>query len=56
MMIEQRIIPHLWFNDQALEAVRFYTRVFEDSAIIHVTKLQDTPSGYCDLVVFTLSR
>lgn len=54
-MIEQRIIPHLWFNDQALEAVRFYTRVFEDSAIIQVTKLEDTPSGDCDLVVFALS-
>jgi len=54
-MMKQRIIPHIWFDNQVLEAVQFYTEVFEDSAIIHVTKLEDTPSGDCDLVWFSLS-
>jgi predicted 3-demethylubiquinone-9 3-methyltransferase (glyoxalase superfamily) len=30
----QRITPFLWFNDQAEEAVKFYTSVFPNSAIL----------------------
>ena len=29
----QKIIPHLWFNDQAEEAAAFYTALFEESYI-----------------------
>lgn len=29
----QRIIPCLWFHDQAEEAVAFYTSVFADSRV-----------------------
>jgi predicted 3-demethylubiquinone-9 3-methyltransferase (glyoxalase superfamily) len=29
----QKIITHLWFDDQAEEAVRFYTSIFRDSKI-----------------------
>ena len=34
MRNHQKIIPNLWFDHQAEEAVEFYTSVFEDSAIL----------------------
>jgi predicted 3-demethylubiquinone-9 3-methyltransferase (glyoxalase superfamily) len=52
--IRQKIVPHLWFDTQAREAAGFYCSVFPDSSITHVTTLQDTPSGDCDVVSFTL--
>jgi len=30
---EQKITPFLWFNNQAEEAVKFYTRIFKNSKI-----------------------
>lgn len=50
----QKIIPHLWFNNQALEAADFYTGVFPDSQITHASIIRDTPSGDCDIIHFTL--
>lgn len=50
----QKIIPHLWFDREAREAAEFYTSLFPDSAITNITTLQNTPSGDCDLVAFTL--
>lgn len=32
----QKIIPHLWFDNGAEEAVNFYTSVFKNSRIINV--------------------
>jgi predicted 3-demethylubiquinone-9 3-methyltransferase (glyoxalase superfamily) len=29
----QKITPFLWFNDQAEEAVKFYTSIFKNSKI-----------------------
>jgi predicted 3-demethylubiquinone-9 3-methyltransferase (glyoxalase superfamily) len=52
--IRQKIVPHFWFDTQAVEAAGFYCSVFPDSGITHVTTLQDTPSGDCDVVSFTL--
>lgn len=40
-----RIVPHLWFDDDAAEAVKFYTGLFEDSEITLVQTLEGTPSG-----------
>lgn len=40
--ISQKIIPHLWFDDQAEEAVNFYTLLFEDSAIENVSRYGET--------------
>jgi len=37
-MQAQRITPFLWFDDQAEEAVSFYTSVFPDSRIVTVTR------------------
>ncbi len=34
----QKITPHLWFDDNAEEAVRFYTTVFDDSEIMRVAR------------------
>jgi predicted 3-demethylubiquinone-9 3-methyltransferase (glyoxalase superfamily) len=34
----QKIIPHLWFDHQAEEAVNFYTSLFEDSKIGNISR------------------
>jgi predicted 3-demethylubiquinone-9 3-methyltransferase (glyoxalase superfamily) len=52
--IQQKIVPHLWFDKEAREAASFYCSVFPDSGLTHVTTLHDTPSGDCDVVSFTL--
>ena len=50
----QKIVPHLWFDTQAREAVAFYISLFPDSRLIHTRTLHDTPSGDCDVVSFEL--
>ncbi len=49
------VTPHLWFDAQAKEAADFYTALFPDSVVVHVTTLHDTPSGDADVVSFTLA-
>lgn len=51
----QRVIPHLWFDSQAKEAVDFYVGVFPDSKIVHANVLKNTPSGDCDFLHFELA-
>lgn len=34
----QKITPFIWFNDNAEEAVNFYTAIFNDAAITQVTR------------------
>jgi predicted 3-demethylubiquinone-9 3-methyltransferase (glyoxalase superfamily) len=50
----QKIIPHLWFDKEAKEAAEFYTSVFPNSKLTHITTLHNTPSGDCDIVSFEL--
>lgn len=50
----QKIIPHLWFDKEAVEAVAFYTTVFPESQVKHSSVLHNTPSGDCDIVHFEL--
>ncbi len=50
----QKITPHLWFDNEANEAAKFYTTVFKDSKILSITQLHDTPSGTADLVTIEL--
>lgn len=50
-----KLIPHLWFDTQAVEAAGFYTSLFQHSQIDGVTVIKDTPSGDCDFVTFTLA-
>jgi predicted 3-demethylubiquinone-9 3-methyltransferase (glyoxalase superfamily) len=51
----QKITPHLWFDTQAKEAAEFYTTVFPDSRVTHVSTIHDTPSGDSDIVSFELA-
>ncbi len=48
----QKIIPHIWFDTQAVEAAEFYTSVFPNSKITKKTVIHNTPSGDCDIVSF----
>jgi predicted 3-demethylubiquinone-9 3-methyltransferase (glyoxalase superfamily) len=53
--IQQKIVPHLWFDKEAREAAEFYASIFPNSKVTNVTTLHDTPSGDCDMVTFELS-
>ena len=50
----QKIVPHLWFDKEAVEAAEFYTKVFPNSKITMQSVIQDTPSGDCDIVGFEI--
>lgn len=56
----QKIIPHLWFDKEAVEAANFYTSLFAswtgqgESKITHTSSLKNTPSGDTDIVSFHL--
>jgi predicted 3-demethylubiquinone-9 3-methyltransferase (glyoxalase superfamily) len=54
-----KIVPHLWFVDQAVEAAKFYVSLFPDSSVGSVTLIPaDTPSGPAGsvaVVEFTLA-
>jgi predicted 3-demethylubiquinone-9 3-methyltransferase (glyoxalase superfamily) len=40
-----RVTPFLWFDDQAEEAVRFYTSVFPNSRIVEVSRYTESAPG-----------
>jgi predicted 3-demethylubiquinone-9 3-methyltransferase (glyoxalase superfamily) len=46
----QKISTHLWYDKEAKEAAEFYTSIFDNSKIIDITTLHDTPSGDVDSV------
>lgn len=57
----QRITPCLWFDDQAEEAVEFYTRIFRNSKILNVLRygeagheIHGRPAGTVMTVAFQL--
>jgi predicted 3-demethylubiquinone-9 3-methyltransferase (glyoxalase superfamily) len=57
----QKIIPHLWFDSQAEEAVRFYTSIFKRSKITNVmrygeagSKVAGRPKGSVMTVAFQI--
>lgn len=52
--INQKIVPHLWYDKEAKEAAEFYTSIFPDSKMTNVTTIHDTPSGDSDIVSFEL--
>ncbi|HZO75217.1 MAG TPA: VOC family protein [Ktedonobacteraceae bacterium] len=41
----QKITPFLWFNDNAEEAVNFYTSIFKNSRINSITRYGDAGPG-----------
>lgn len=57
----QKIVPFLWFNNQAEEAVKFYTSIFKNSKMDAVTRYGDAgaeasgrPKGTVMTVTFEL--
>ena len=61
MPVIQRITPFLWFDDQAEEAVEFYTRVFRNSKITQISRYGEAgrefhkkPPGSVMVVAFEL--
>src|SRR5689334_8359744 len=52
----EKITPHLWFDQEAKDAAKFYTSVFPASKINNVSTIHDTPSGDCDIVSFELAE
>ena len=50
----EKITPHLWFDNNAREAARFYASVFKNSKIKNMTTLHDTPSGTVEIFTVQL--
>jgi len=51
----QKIIPHFWYDQEALEAATLYVSLFEKSGINGNYVLKDTPSENAMIVDFTLT-
>ena len=41
----QKITPFLWFNDNAEQAVKFYTSIFRKSELLKTTRYSEAASG-----------
>ena len=57
-MANQKITPFLWFDKQAEEAAQFYTSIFKNSKILHVSRYGDGgpgPKGSVMVVNFQLA-
>jgi predicted 3-demethylubiquinone-9 3-methyltransferase (glyoxalase superfamily) len=52
----QKIVPCLWFDTQAEEAMRFYTTVFPDAAILEVKTYQDSGLEMKDVLFLAVIR
>jgi predicted 3-demethylubiquinone-9 3-methyltransferase (glyoxalase superfamily) len=55
--IEQKIVPFLWFKDNAEEAVDYYLSIFKNSRIVEVQRYGDAgpgPKGSVMLIAFEL--
>jgi predicted 3-demethylubiquinone-9 3-methyltransferase (glyoxalase superfamily) len=50
----QKITPHLWFDNNAEEAAKFYTSIFKNSKIKNVTMLHNTPAGTVEIFTVEL--
>lgn len=51
----KNITPHLWFDKEAVEAAQYYVSIFPGSEIKKISRIENTPSGDCDIVTFSLS-
>lgn len=50
----EKIIPNLWYDKEAKEAVEFYVSVFDNARILDKTVIYDTPSGDAEMLSFQL--
>lgn len=51
----QKIVTHLWFDKEAVEATKFYVSLFKDSQVNNISTITGTPSGDTDIVSFQLA-
>lgn len=51
----QKLVPHLWFDKEALEAAKLYISLFENSKLNSTRILPDTPSENSMIVDFDLA-
>ncbi|MCX7745321.1 MAG: VOC family protein [Clostridia bacterium] len=51
----QKIVPHLWYDKEAKEAALFYIGLFDQSKLLNVTVIENTPSGDSEIVSFELA-
>ncbi len=51
----RKIVPHLWFDTEALEAAKLYTSLFDDSSIESSSKMEGTPSETVETAKIVLS-
>jgi predicted 3-demethylubiquinone-9 3-methyltransferase (glyoxalase superfamily) len=51
----QKIVPHLWFENDAEEAAEFYMSLFQDAKRIDKTVINDTPSGTAYTITLEIS-
>ena len=51
----QRIVPHLWYDKEAKEAALFYISLFDQSKLLNINILENTPSGNAEIVSFQLA-
>jgi predicted 3-demethylubiquinone-9 3-methyltransferase (glyoxalase superfamily) len=57
VVMQQKIIPNLWFDTEAEEAANFYTSIFKNSRIVNVTHYTEAgprPAGMVMTVEFEL--
>jgi predicted 3-demethylubiquinone-9 3-methyltransferase (glyoxalase superfamily) len=52
---KQKIVPHLWYDKEAIEAAELYTSIFPNSSVKNITTLENTPSGQVDTISFELA-
>jgi predicted 3-demethylubiquinone-9 3-methyltransferase (glyoxalase superfamily) len=55
--VVQKITPNLWFDNQAQEAVQFYTSLFKNSRVLNVTHYGENmplPAGTVLTITFQL--
>ena len=45
MPTPQKIVPHIWFDKEAVQAAQYYVSIFPASQITGATVLRDTRSG-----------
>src|SRR5437016_13996845 len=58
MNLKQKITPFLWFDNQAEEAMKFYTSIFKDSKVVQTTHYGEhspMPPGTVMTVTFELA-
>jgi predicted 3-demethylubiquinone-9 3-methyltransferase (glyoxalase superfamily) len=56
--MKQQITPNLWFDNEAEDAARYYTSIFDDSKIVNVSRFTEgspRPAGMVMAVEFELN-